>query len=87
MKYKVEYKTDTGTRSDDEFVGIYNTKEEAIKAKKRYIMEELGTLFQYTEANSDPNYPLSSEQMEEEYQYDVDRLEGCVVIEPIKNLY
>ena len=84
MKYKVEYYTDTGTPSDNEFIGIYSTKEKAIIAKKRYINDQLGTLAEYTEDNGDLNRRSS---IEEEYYEDVQRLENCVVIEPVRNRY
>lgn len=73
MKYKVEYYTDTGTRSDNEFIGIYDTKKEAQEAKKKYIDSEIG------------EKPLqdTKDYLIEEWEYDYERLMDCVVVESL----
>lgn len=84
MKYKVEYKTDTGTRSDDEFIGIYDSYEEAQKAKQSYINDDIGNLNEFLIANG---YPLGDKDGIEDYNYSFQRLLNCVWIEKINNKY
>ena len=68
----------TGSPSDNEFIGIYPDSKLANDAKMKYIYEQIGTKEQYMEAN---------EADEAEYQYDFDRLIGCVGVEEVKNRY
>lgn len=84
MKYKVEYCTDTGTHSDNEFIGIYDSYEDAKMAKKRYIVDNLGTLDQYLIANG---YQLGDSDGISDYNYELSRLVGCVCIEEVNNRY
>ena len=75
MKYKVEYYTDSGTRSDDEFIGIYDSIEEAEEAKKKYILDEIGekSLFD------------TEDFLIEEWDYYNQKLDNCVVVEPLSS--
>lgn len=84
MKYKVEYKTDTGTRSDDEFIGIYDSPGKAANARKKYIDDEVGTQDEFLIANG---YQLGDPDGIEDYNYSLSRLQGCVWIEKVENKY
>ena len=76
--WKVEYYTDTGTHSDNEFIGIYNTRAQAEDAKRQYIENQIGTEEQYCADNDcEP----------EEYREELQRLQGCVVVEEVTNMY
>lgn len=82
--YKVEYKTDTGSPSDNEFIGIYTTKGDAGIAKQKYIDYSTGGSEQeYCKSNQSSG--RSTMDLINDYHEEVQRLKDCVVIEPALN--
>ena len=80
--YIAQYNSDSGSPSDNEIIGIYNTKAEAEKAKAKYIEYESGPL--PTQAQLDlegDGYTV------EEWQDDFDRLDECVWVQKVINKY
>jgi len=75
MKYKVDYYTSTGTMSDNDFIGIFNTPKEASDAKTEYIKVYMG--------ESKEEYCELNECDEEEYYDELKNYENSIVIEPI----
>lgn len=76
MRYKVDYYTNTGSPSDNDFIGIFDTPEQAKLAKDEYINEHMGdSKEEYCELNCCD---------EEEYEYELNELTGSMVIEPIE---
>lgn len=76
MKYKVDYYTDTGTPSDNDFIGIFDNFELAYQAKLEYIKYYTGDVVEF--CNNNNNCEII------EFINEVKRLNNCVVIEPIK---
>lgn len=82
--YSVEYKTDTGSSSDNEFIGAYTTKSEAEIAKQKYIDYSTGGSEQeYCKRNQSSGRTISDLIID--YYEEVQRLKDCVGIEPALN--
>jgi len=76
MRYKVDFHSATGTRSDDDFIGIFDTIEKANEAKQEYIDFYMGeSMEEYCEEN------LCTE---EEYYDDLTSISESIAIEPIQ---
>lgn len=73
--YKVEYYTESGTPSDNEFIGIYTTPEEAADAKQRYLNDNCGP----NPGINDPDY--------HDWLYEMRSLRNCVIIQQVTNMY
>ena len=72
MKYLVEYYSESGTSSDNEFIGFFDTREEAEIAKNEYINETCGTLEEWLKFDT-----------EDEYYETLEYYRGCVGIEEV----
>ena len=87
-KYKVVNYSVNGTRSDDRFIGIYDTIEEAKLARKKYFADNVGsgggTLEQFCMANGyDPTDPDGID----DYNTCRQKMEEYTSVEEIENLY
>jgi hypothetical protein len=78
MRYKVEYITQTGTHSDNEIIGVYDSPTEAAVAKQRYIADRVGIL---NEIENDPDFDI------EEYRETLFDYTNNVLIEEFENMY
>lgn len=76
--YVVQYLTETGTPSDNEFIGSYNTMEKAKKAKQLYIEDQIGKL---TDVEKEPDFDLT------EYNENLEYLERTVCIDKVVNRF
>ena len=56
MKYLVEYHSESGLSSDNEFVGLFDTKKEAENAICDYINETCGTLDEWLKFDTEEEY-------------------------------
>lgn len=71
-QFKVEYVTDTGSPSDNDFIGIFDTLEEAKKAKDNYVEVYIRDIaVDYDDID--------------DYNIEVNRFTDCVVIEKVKS--
>ena len=82
MYYIAQYMSDTGSPSDSRIIGVYDTKALAENAKAKYIEAEIGILPTQAELDLEGfDYTV------EEWQDDFNRLDECVWIQRVINLY
>ena len=81
--FRVEYITDCGSPSDNEFIGVYEDIKLAKNAKKLYIDERIGPKPLIEDYVDQSEFTFDLDDWEEE----IERMKNCVIVEEFKNLF
>jgi hypothetical protein len=80
MNYVVQYNSSSGSPGDNRIIGVYSTKELAESAKSSYIEHEIGVKPTQEELDIG-GYTM------DEWEYDFNRLDECIWIHRVINMY